>query len=197
MRILPAFVMSLALGLAALQSEAQAHIEQYFKVSDLADPAQLQNIVVKVESASDISVVEVTDLKLEIFQYEGNARDALLAPNAVDEPTKFSGFMVYFDVVASGKLYRDGAGICSQWADDRSLCGVECDGGHFEMSREISEGAYLLTLKLRTFPELFENHTRAAFNIGFCGEADAFYSLAPAAEAPAEITFSVPLYYLE
>ncbi len=188
---------SIVLSLFSLNSAAGSPFDQYFKLSDLADPAQLQNIVVRVESPSDILDLAVTDLKLEIFQYEGVAREALLAPNALEAPAMFSGFMVNFDVVAGGKLYRDGAGICSQWADDHSLCGVECDGGHFEMRREISDGTYLLTLKLRTFPELFENHTRTAFNIGFCGEGDGFYALAPASEAPAEITFSVPLYYLD
>ena len=197
MRCNPIIVMSLALALSATQSAAQSAFDQYFDISNLANPAQLGELVVRIEGASGVEDVSVTDLKLEIFQYEGVAKAALMAPNSGAEPVLFSAFMVNFDVVAGGKLYRDGVGICSPWVNDTSLCGIECDGGHFEISREISGDTYLLTLTMRTFPELFENHKRTAFNIGFCGESEAFYSLAPVADAPAEISFAVPLYYLD
>lgn len=147
---------------------------QSFQMSKLAEDTDLGQFVLRIEGLTpqdEPYVLEypVTDIKLEILQHEGDAQAALNAENLPERGRNQWIFAIALDVVADGKLFRNGIGMCSTWADDIAYCAIEDDGGRFLLTRHLQDDLYDLTITLRPFPEIFADDTHTAIALDWDG----------------------------
>lgn len=155
---------AVTLGLSAPELLAQD------RLSLRRDPAHsLAGLVVHI--GRDGADVPVTDLALDLIAWNGRAGAALFSPNVPGRKPFDAVFSAPLLVVADGRLWRDGFGICSAWENDIAVCGVECDGGHFQLLREKTDSAaYRVTLRLAPMPDLIGGNATAKVRVGDCGE---------------------------
>ncbi len=145
-------------------------------------------LIVKIISTTETHY-PVTDLSLDMLSWEGSVEDALKAANQPGRDPFVTGFSLRLMVVANGRLFRDGYAICSTWEDDISICGIECDGGHFVLTRALGAKTQKLTVTLGPMPGLIADHRAMDILIGDCGE-DRYALLAPAGSDPVSVEFS-------
>jgi hypothetical protein len=134
----------------------------------------------------------VTDIHLDIVHRQGKAYEALTSPDKPGREPFREMFLAHLLVVARGRLYRDGIGLCSAWEKDVAVCGIECDGGHFLLRRKLGKTTHSLTLLLRPVPELFSEggDDSAEIRIGDCGGDGISIYLDAASNRHAEYSFS-------
>lgn len=96
----------------------------------------------------------VSDIDLSFSVNGDNAMDALTAPNGLsNDDWPFEWFSADIDVVADGRMFRQGWGDCIPWENDLTYCNMDGDGGTFLIEREISAEALRFHLILRLSPD--------------------------------------------
>ncbi len=96
-----------------------------------------------------VSTVTDMDLILSIWG-DGYAWEALTAPNGLsNDEWKWEDFSFSVDVVADGRMHREGWGGCIPWEDDIAWCSMDGDGGVFQVEREITDDYIRLSFILR------------------------------------------------
>jgi len=146
-----------------------ATAQETTQFSPAYDAGDLENIIVRIEGAESTEL-PVSDIHFDIVTWDGGAADVLTLPNQAGRDPftwKFYGAVL---VVAGGKLFRDGGGVCSAWENDISVCSVECDGGHFFLKRDFDDNHVQITLNIAPMPNVISGDTSAAIRIGSCGE---------------------------
>ena len=161
------FLHTVLLGaLMTVTSGPHAAMLGQYQMPQLAVGTELSQFVIRVEG-KEITEHQVTDIKFTVLKYEGDAREMLVAENQSGRDHFQWNFGVALEITADGKTYPEGYGQCSTWDDDVSFCGVEDDGGHFLLRRELVDGHFNLTVVFRTFPEYFEDHKRTGITISY------------------------------
>ena len=185
-----------AVLMIAAAAGGSAHGEDRLALSPLPamNPANPAATFVMIEESQDGSRrrFPVTDIQLDIVRRQGSAYDALTSPDKPGREAFREVFLAHLLVVARGRLYRDGYGLCSAWENDISVCGIECDGGQFLLRRKLGKTTHSVTLILRPLPELFSEggDDSAEIRIGDCdGEGGSIY-LDAAGNRPAHYSFS-------
>jgi len=186
-----------AAAVPAFSQVAKSHFTQSFRVSGHVNQSGLDQVVLIAEhDDGSTSTQPITDIMLDVIQFGGDARAALIAPNNPERNRDHDSFIIGFTVVAEGRIFRDGDGICSPWKDDQSYCGVECDGGQFELLREFTGDSLRLTVRLRLFPEIFPDDAHSGFLLGYCGEAQAYYYMDAVLGHAASFDVEIPMGWM-
>ena len=95
----------------------------------------------------------VTDATLDVVTWEGRAEEALLSADQPGRSPWDWAFGVQFMLVADGRLFRWGGGMCSPFEGDYSVCTVECDGGHFALRRTLTQQEARIDMVLAPLPK--------------------------------------------
>ena len=195
MRILGLITVLATLFVASI-SAAQERWKETLSFTNLANEAELATFVLIIERETDsgnaISNQSITDIDLEIVVFGGDAKAAITAPNQTGRDFWDMNFQLSYDLVSEGKIIHGGSGICSNWEGNSVLCGVEGDGGHFEITRTEREGFYDLTLILRPVTEIFEDDIDPTISVSWDDFAGEFISLGATDGKSASVTFAVP-----
>ena len=130
----------------------------------------------------------VTDAALHVIGWDESPKEALTGPDQPGRDPLDWVFAVGFSLVADGKLYLEGSGICSPWEEDISICVVECDGGQFALRRTTTPEATWVTAILTPMPDIFAGGTDASISIQSCGEGGVI-RLDRIDDVPSGITF--------
>ncbi len=159
--------------------------------SGSTDPAAIFVMIEEKEDGSS-QRFPVTDVQLDLVSWKGRAYAALTSPDKPGREPFREMFQARLLVVARGRLYRDGIGLCSAWEKDVAVCGIECDGGHFLLHRKLGKTTHSLTLVLRPVPELFSEggDDSARIRIGECDGEGANFYLDAARNRHAQYTFT-------
>lgn len=78
----------------------------------------------------------VTDLVLVASATGGDIEAALAAPNSTPPPLRL--FALRLLAVVGGRIEGRATALCGGWSDDRSQCRVSCDGGRFDLVRQLT-----------------------------------------------------------
>jgi len=135
---------------------------------------------------------DVTDAHLDFGQWEGDALAALQGANSPGRSPWTWVFQADLLVVAGGRLFRHGGGICSPWEADLSVCTIECDGGHFLLRRDITKASIRVDVILTPITDYIPEDRSAAIRIDNCGDGR-LVELDRHGTDPAAISFRYPL----
>ena len=187
-----------AAAVPAFSEVAKSHFTQSFRMPGHVNQSGLDQVILITEyDDGSTSTQPITDIMLDVTQFGGDARAALMAPNNPERNRYHVSYMLGFTVVAEGRIFRDGGSICSPWKNDQSYCHVECDGGRFELLREFTEDSLRLTVRLRLFPEIFPDDASSAFSLGYCSEAEAYYYMDAVLGHAASFDIEIPMGWMK
>ena len=180
-------------GLAVVLASASAYGEDRLRFLPEAgvSPAKSLKITREIRGKPTRSY-PVSDIRLEIVNWEGSAREVLTMANSKKARPDYDVFYTDFRILANGMVIHDTDGVCGGWKDDLAACGIDDDGGHFWLRRKLAGDKITLTLILRREKRGPEDIAPALFRVGDWGETD-FTWLEAANERRAEFSFTGPV----
>jgi hypothetical protein len=140
-----------------------------------------------------VEALPVTDAMLDIVTWDGPAGAALMSADAPGRSPWTWTYGVQLILVAGGRLFRNGGGMCSPFDADYAICTVECDGGHFVLHRTLTQDTARLELTLMPLPDLVEGDDSAAIRIEECADGPQAF-LDRTGERPATAAFFTTLW---